>query len=186
MKNSWKTGRAGLALLAFGAAILAVFTATPANAATTDGASSSDNCGVIIETAEVICVPAGDDLHAAVMAATGKTVVIATPKRMPQAVGVSPASVFLLGKLFDDANFGGGSLEMYGYDSGCTSNTSFGFADIGSAWYGRVSSFLGYSNCQVKIFENTNFGGASYGFYGSSSYVGDAMNDRTKSVQFHS
>lgn len=48
----------------------------------------------------------------------------------------------------------------------------------------RISSFQGYSNCWVTLFENRNFGGASVGPRSSMSYVGDAMNNRASSIQW--
>jgi len=108
---------------------------------------------------------------------------------VPFSANTSRAAVastsYLLGRLYDDQNYGGSYLELYGSGSGCTSSNGFGFTNIGSAWYGRVSAFRGYSGCKVKIFANTGYSGASYGFYASSSYVGSAMNDKAKSVQFH-
>jgi hypothetical protein len=158
--------------------------ASPANAATADDAAES--CGVFIDTGETICVDAGQNLHAAVQAQTGRTIVTASGGLTTLArSAVSPSTSYLLGRLYDDKNYGGSYLELYGSGSGCTASNGFGFANIGSSWYGRVSAFRGYSGCRVKIFSSTSYGGSSYGFYASSSYVGSAMNDRARSVQFH-
>ncbi len=46
-----------------------------------------------------------------------------------------------------------------------------------------MSSFAGYSGCRVRIWEKTNFKGASLGYLASSKDVGSAMNDQTRSVQ---
>lgn len=54
-----------------------------------------------------------------------------------------------------------------------------------SGWNDRVSSFKSYGLCATRIWENTNFGGASYGFTVNSTYVGDAMNDRASSIQWN-
>ncbi|QDZ15894.1 hypothetical protein [Humibacter ginsenosidimutans] len=169
--------------------IVVLGAAVPAHADAVGDAGQ--NCGVFVDTGQTICVDAGQDLHAAVTADTGKTIVTAAtgasaPAAVSRAAVAAASTSYLLGRLYDDQNYGGSYLELYGSGSGCTSSNGFGFANIGSAWYGRVSSFRGYSNCEVKIFSSTSYGGSSYGFYASSSYVGSAMNDKARSVQFHS
>lgn len=168
-------------------AVAIVGLATPAQAATASVTDiPTENCGTFIETGLTICVTPGEDLHAAVKAETGQTILEGTTTgSSDRRLAATAAASYLLGKVYDDAGYGGGSKEFYGIGAGCNSSNGFGFADIGSAWYGRVSSFQGYSGCKVKIFEKTNYGGATYGFYSASTNVGAAMNDRTKSIQFH-
>ena len=175
-------------LAVVGGTLLTLSMAVPANAATTTGAADGgQDCGVFIDTGVTVCVPDGADLHAAVAQQTGRTIVIGTAKT-DAAAAASPLSTqttsYLLGRLYDDQNYGGSYEEFYGLNTGCSPSAGFGWVDIGSSWYGRVSAFHSYSSCKTKIFEKTNYGGATYGFYAHSSYVGDAMNDRTKSVQF--
>lgn len=179
--------RAGVLAIA-GAALLTLGMTAPANAASTSGTTGTDqDCGVFVGSDVTVCVPHGGDLHAAVRAQTGRIIVIAGT-RLAADAAAGPESVqtsYLLGRLYDDQNYGGSFEEFYGLGSGCTSSNGFGWADIGSSWYGRVSSFHSYSSCRTKIFANTDYGGASYGFHADSSYVGSTLNDRTKSVQFH-
>jgi hypothetical protein len=183
MKNmaSWRLGAAAVVLAActVGGAV------APANAAE----KPAEDCGMFIETGQVVCVPHGEDLHAAVLKETGKTIIVADGAVETAAAtaeiaasDVSPAASFLKARLYDDQNFGGSYFEVFG-SSACASGVPVGgVSDIGSGWYGRVTSIRGYANCDVKVYENTGYGGASYGYVSQSGYVGDAMNDRTKSV----
>jgi hypothetical protein len=183
-----KNVRASVLAIA-GSALLMVGITAPANAASTSGTLGADeDCGIFAGSNVTVCVPHGGDLHAAVKEQTGQTIVIGgTRAAAPAAAG--PDSVqtsYLLGRIYDDQNYGGSYYEFYGLGTGCTATASFQWPDIGSAWYGRVSSFHSYSACKTKIYETTGYGGASYGYYADSSYVGNAMNDRTKSIKFHS
>jgi hypothetical protein len=57
--------------------------------------------------------------------------------------------------------------------------------NVGTTWNDRISSFQGFSNCQIRIYENANFTGATDGAFTATDYVGDAMNDRTTSVRYY-
>lgn len=176
--------RAGL-LTTAGIAVL-MGMATPADAVTPTGpVGIHQDCGIFAGSNLTVCVPHGGDLHAAVKAQTGQTIVIGGTREAAAAGPDSAQTSYLLGRLYDDQGYGGSYEEFYGLGTGCTSTASFGWPDIGSSWYGRVSSFRSYSSCTTKIFSSTNYGGSSYGFHTDSSYVGNAMNDRTRSVQFH-
>ncbi|BBC33031.1 uncharacterized protein SGFS_043250 [Streptomyces graminofaciens] len=87
--------------------------------------------------------------------------------------------------LYQHANYGGASFTLTG-DYGCDTNADVdwqlsSFSPYG--WNDTVSSFLSYSDCETRLWEHDNFGGASYGAYVNSSYVGDAMNDKASSSQ---
>ncbi|HEY3548770.1 MAG TPA: hypothetical protein VGK17_22075 [Propionicimonas sp.] len=157
--------------------------------------SPGQDCGYFIETGATVCVPHGADLNGAIYAQTGKTVVemsangvtaLTAPESKPASSGmtVSPASnSFIIGKLFDDINYGGGSYEILASGPCASGTPTWYLNDVGSAWYGRVSSFQGYSNCNVTIYEGTYQTGAQLGPLSYSAWVGAAMNDRTKSVK---
>lgn len=155
--------------------------ATPSPSSTPSPSGAGQNCAYIVPVKQTVCAPVTEDLHAAVLKATGYQVLESTAASPQSSAGVTPASVFVLAKLYDDQNMGGSNYEVDG--SGACTSAVIGVGNIGSSWYGRVSSFAGYSNCRVKIWESTGYSGASLGFYASKSYVGDALNDRTKSVQ---
>lgn len=102
-------------------------------------------------------------------------------------VGVTTyATSYLLARLYDDADRTGVFYEITGA-APCDSNADVdaSVANIGSAWNDRVSSFQGYSSCEIRVYENASYTGASYGAFASSNYVGDPMNDRTTSVRLY-
>ncbi|MDX2604323.1 hypothetical protein PV379_41955 [Streptomyces caniscabiei] len=87
--------------------------------------------------------------------------------------------------LYQHSNYGGASFTLNG-DYGCDTNPDVDW-QLGSyspsGWNDMVSSFLGYSSCETRVWEHDNYGGANYGAYTNSGYVGDAMNDKTSSSQ---
>ncbi len=174
---------AGLAAVAVA---VSLFGAAPAaNAATSDPAGDAvQDCAFLTDTGQEVCVDHGDDLHAAVYDETGYTVIETqtAPSTAQIKAARAAAAVYVVAKLYDDANYGGGVKEIDASGS-CSGSTIWNVGDIGSGWYGRVSSFAGYSGCRVKIWEKVNFKGASLGYLASSKNVGSAMNDQTRSVQ---
>lgn len=98
---------------------------------------------------------------------------------------VSAASTYILVQLFENSNYTGDTFQFTGSSPCDTSSDLDRQANIPLSFNDRTSSFRSYSECQTRIYENTNYGGASYGAYTNSSYVGDAMNDRASSVRFY-
>ena len=100
------------------------------------------------------------------------------------------STTYVLAKLYDNNGRTGPYAEIDA-SGPCDTNSDVDWSttnigiDISTYWNDRISSFQGYSNCQIRIYENANFGGASYGTYTSSNYVGDAMNDRTTSLRYY-
>jgi hypothetical protein len=62
--------------------------------------------------------------------------------------------------------------------------TSITVGYVGNSWNDVISSSRGYNNCQLKHWEHANWEGRSTGWLSSASYLGDAMNDETSSLQF--
>ena len=130
------------------------------------------------------------------MSQMGTTSISAVPAGQTSASPVAAvpdagSGSFLLGKLYQNANFGGASQEIYG-TSGCAAPHTLASGwdwernlSQAPAFNDETSSFQGYSNCSVQLFENSNYTGATLGPLTSSSYVGDAMNDRTSAVRFY-
>jgi len=65
-----------------------------------------------------------------------------------------------------------------------TGNTDYQVSSMPAGWVNVVSSHRAYANCWVKHYENASWGGASVGYYGSRSYIGAAMDDRTSSERW--
>jgi hypothetical protein len=69
----------------------------------------------------------------------------------------------------------------------CTASTSdldFYVNSMPGGWNDVISSFHSYANCYTKLYEDNNRTGATYGYVGDSSYVGNAMNDRASSISW--
>ncbi len=150
------------------ALVLSVLLVAPASAAV--GTAPLPYCSVNVNTQVVTCAPTEAGLAAA----------------RHRAAVASLAPTYLLARLFDDANRTGVYYEVVA-SGPCDTNADLDWevANIGSAWNDRVSSFQGYSSCQVRVYENASYGGASYGTYTSTDNVGEAMNDRTTSMRFY-
>ncbi|MEV5508224.1 SGNH/GDSL hydrolase family protein [Streptomyces orinoci] len=91
----------------------------------------------------------------------------------------------ILSTEYKDRDFGGESLTIYD-DSGCTeSNSKHYYGEFPSGWDNTITSFKTFGTCQEKHFSEPNSKGDSVGWdVGAHDYIGDAMNDRTRSVQY--
>lgn len=174
---------------------LVVASALPAFAATSSDASenSLQNCALNLDTLVETCADADEDLSDAIYEKTGD-IVATTPDTIAplafattsattrSAAAATSATQIMVAKFWDKSDYSGNSFFMY-RSSGCTSSASpAGAPNIGSSWYGRVSSFKGYSGCRVKVWSNTSYSGSSYGYAASASSLG-SMDNKTKSVK---
>src|SRR4051812_29446336 len=171
-----------------------------AQTAAPDGAARAGHCVIDLSSSsrEAKCFRS---LRAAVMSATGgrvtdtpndvKTAMASThlARELNAASGRAGrlAVSYVLGIEYQHANWQGATLTFTG-NAPCTTtinDVDYSVPSIGYlGWNDVISSFRSFSNCWTKDYEHDNFGGASVGFVGSLSYIGDAMNDRTSSVQF--
>lgn len=78
--------------------------------------------------------------------------------------------------LFTNSGYGGSTFTIYDYDV-CTWEGD----QMISGWNDVVSSVQVGSTCGISLFENTFQSGAQLNVTSNTSYVGDAMNDRTSS-----
>lgn len=87
---------------------------------------------------------------------------------------------------YDGSGYGGASLLMeasYGCDSDLEHlDVDWQWPSLRFDWDDRINSGRGYSACQVKVFEETNYLGASLGYFQSDDDFG-AMNNETESVK---
>ncbi|MGC0415536.1 hypothetical protein [Embleya sp. AB8] len=104
----------------------------------------------------------------------------------PTSGTITPAAKtnVVIGITYWDSNFAGPSY-VYTAGNQCTDSTGdIDFqVNIQNDWQNRISSFVGFGNCYLKLWENTYWWGSSYGFSGSAGYLG-AMDDRAKSIQW--
>jgi hypothetical protein len=103
---------------------------------------------------------------------------------MARSSGSVTAASTVTAVFYDNSGYGGSTLTATN-SGGCDNFSDVDSQSLTPAFFNdRTSSFIGYSNCQVRIYENTNYSGASY-YAGSTSYVGNAMNDRMSSQRFY-
>lgn len=103
-----------------------------------------------------------------------------------QAIAISPLATYIIGQVWADDNYTDASWTFTASgDCDTNADVDWNVGSMPSGWNDRVTSFKSYGLCATKIWENTNYGGASLGFYVNRTYVGDAMNDRTSSIQWN-
>lgn len=204
-ENNGKKISAAAAVLAGGTLVLgALLTAGPASAATEEASAPPQACNLSLDTGRVDCFPLGTDVNAELERIYGIPVVsganaadykknfdAAQQQVTGRAAGgnVAPQSLqIVLGTIYDDLNYGGGSWSL-------TGSTNSGAACGGLTWTtnnlpywgwgGRVSSMQAASGCLMTGWEGTTAGsGASISTWGGLGYVGAALNDRINSLSW--
>jgi hypothetical protein len=146
-------------------------------------ATSDEHCGLLADSGEYACFSSIAEVDQWAEQEAGQ--------EAARGVAALAATSFLHAIFYEKNNKTGDSLSMYG-STACDNNADWDFQYgnfTANGWDNKISSFQGYSNCEVKLFEhdNANSGsaGSSYGPYASSNYVGDAMNDQASSARFY-
>ncbi len=173
--------------------VSAAAAASPPGAAAGPGAYQS--CTYSTSTRVFACYATFRDAIAAI--SHGRVTDITDPTKVTEedALRISTAGAgiqvdVLLGILYQHAQYGGATLVAHAA-SGCDSNQDtweYWYPSMPSGWNNIISSFTGYSGCEIKIYDATNancFSGPCMGPLLGISYVGDTMNDKTSSVTFH-
>jgi len=91
------------------------------------------------------------------------------------------AASVLIGTVYKDDNFSGGSYTFYG--AGSCSGVTYGFPSLTSDWQNSVSSAKAYSSCWVTLYDSPSYAGQRYNCTPSCSSL-PSFNDRTKSLVF--
>ncbi|MFF4159294.1 hypothetical protein [Streptomyces sp. NPDC001678] len=86
----------------------------------------------------------------------------------------------VLSTVYTDKDFGGSSLSFTG-SLGCRRYPEF--ANLYDGWNDSISS-TSSGQCDITLYQHSNFLGFSQTFRGGVPYVGDAMNDQASSVSF--
>ncbi|MFB6561916.1 hypothetical protein ACFCYH_24085 [Streptomyces sp. NPDC056400] len=95
--------------------------------------------------------------------------------------GTTTADAVQLGVIYTDSNYGGSALVLTG-GSGCQSgNGRDAQINLEGTWNNSVSSLTTLS-CWLELWDAPNTSGVHQEYQQSTSYVGDAMNDRASSV----
>jgi hypothetical protein len=141
------------------------------------------------QTQESLCVAAGQDLIAAVQREAGVTISIPagntvggetiTAGRAASAllVPASAQTATVVSAIYDDVNYGGGTLLMTATSSGC----GWYIANLGSfGWNDRASSFKSFAGCVTELWQNINFTGTHVG-YATNEASFPSFNDQASS-----
>ena len=165
------------------AAVVAAFVVVPAagaNAATTGEDPNGTFCAAEVQPlgtdeapADPTCFVTQDDLNAYLQS------IGAVSSGGIQAR--SAAATTVLGTLYQDVNYGGGSLTMWG--TGTCSGVTFGWTSMPSGWNDNVSSIIGSSTCWPTAYENSNYGGLKITCTPNCASM-STMNDKTSSMVF--
>jgi hypothetical protein len=148
------------------------------------------HCFTSLDYGQSVCVENEDDLIAAVEEETGLTVVTEAPlsssKTSKSLTSTSSARVaaaapsVLISRIYDDINYGGGSMSLAYSGANCASYT-YGVPNLGDyGWNGRVSAFRSYNGCRTALWSGTSYTGSSYGYQSSASSLG-SFNDDARS-----
>lgn len=146
------------------------------------------HCFTSLDYGQSVCVENEDDLVAAVKEETGLTLVeegaasrkTATSSTSSTARVASTASAVLISRIYDDINYGGGSMSLAYSGANCASYT-YGVPNLGDyGWNGRVSAFRSYNGCRTALWSGTGYTGSSYGYQSSASSLG-SFNDDARS-----
>lgn len=142
------------------------------------------------KSSEVVSYNCYSTFSQSISAATGGRIHLASSVR-PQDVtramlqtGESPNTTFIIGIEYKDSNYKGDTLSYGTSSGGCSPYQSFGVTSMPAGWDNVISSVAGdLDYCYwTVLWENTNYGGARLNVAGSTSYVGNAMNDQTSSI----
>jgi hypothetical protein len=95
----------------------------------------------------------------------------------------APAASGIVVMIGYDQTFFGGSSYIFTINSTCAGGLAHGTPNIGPDANDRITSVRSFANCSSILYEDDQFRGAHDSF-GIATYVGDAMNNRTTSIQW--
>jgi hypothetical protein len=145
------------------------------------------SCSLDLGTGTTVCVPAGQDLNAAVLTQAHLRVVVpgGAVGRTTSAVAVAESvqTVYVQAQLYSYSNYGGAMFQVTN-SSACNGSTVYQLTDLANYGFDNdTDSFRSFNNCSTKLWDGANLSGTSYGYYVNSTYVGDAMVNRASSLQ---
>ncbi len=94
---------------------------------------------------------------------------------------LAAAASVVLGTVYKDANYGGGSLTLWG-EGGCVGAT-FGFPSLASGWNNSISSAKGAGSCWLTLYTATSYGGTRLNCTPNCATIG-SLNDQVRSIVF--
>jgi hypothetical protein len=176
-------------------ALVAAFNVVSGGAATASPtqsgspSASTESCWIDVSTQESLCVPAGEDLIAAVKDDAGVSIsvpsgttvggIAVTPARNAAAllVPAAAATTTTVSAIYDDINYGGGTLLLTANAAGC----SWYVTSLGAyGWNDRASSFKSFAGCKTGLWQNDGFSGTHVGYTTNLASFG-SFNDQASS-----
>lgn len=169
-------------------AAAATVLALGAAAATANAAPAPRNCVLNIDSGSMQCY---GTFQEAVTASTNGRITDAPlsakyidqklANRLKGSSGTTQAEAVQLGVIYTDSNYGGSALVLTG-GSGCQSgNGRDAQINLEGTWNNSVSSLTTLS-CWLELWDAPNASGVHQEYQQSTSYIGDAMNDRASSI----
>ena len=140
--------------------------------------TSGDYCAVKIEplgSAQTPTAPVCFDTQAGV---DSYLEAVTAPSLARSAVATAST---VLGTVYRDANYSGGSLSLYGSRS--CSGVTFGFASLDGAWQNTISSAKAFAGCYVSLYTADSYGGTQLLCTPNCASLG-TLNDRVLSLVF--
>jgi len=95
---------------------------------------------------------------------------------------------YAIGTLWSDAGYTGSSTTYNTQNSSTCYGQTYTFSFPSLALNDQISSFAGSAACQVRLYDDINYGGGFYGYFDCRSNLAAAgvnFNDRASSVRFH-
>jgi hypothetical protein len=163
----------------FPSLVAAVVVASVLSLATTGAApaQSGEYCAVRIEpvgsTAEQAapsCFDSQAEVDAYLAQVTGA-----------HALSRAASTSVLIGTVYKDGNYGGGSYTFYG--AGSCVGVTYGFASLDPSWQNTISSAKAYASCWVTLYDAPSYAGSRYNCTPNCASL-PSFNDKTRSLVF--
>jgi hypothetical protein len=132
--------------------------------------------GSPVPRATPVCFDTQSEVDAYLAAITGDPRARSSAPAEPTAT----ASV-VLGTVYKDAGYAGGSLSFYG--GGACSGVTYGFPSLDPSWQNTISSAKAFASCWVSLYSATSYGGSQLLCTPNCSTLG-SLNDRVLSLVF--
>lgn len=162
--------------------------ASPVQADSAEGspvASDNPHCIASVDTGDIECFDTFDSAMAGAESQVGRSV--AEQEAAFAATSDEEMSTYdgniIIATLFVDRDFGGATYTLWGTGATCTNGGSYSH-DLPEDWHDRISSLNPWAGCEIRIYSEVDLEGDHDGPYRDNTpYVGDFMNDRTKSFR---
>jgi hypothetical protein len=114
----------------------------------------------------------------------GRTRPDLTEEMVSPSGGRGVEATYLLGIDYESSPYSGDS-KLWQASASCVGHNWQMSTLVGTGWNERISSAQGWSSCDIfRHWENPGYDGAVRTRTPNCSYIGDAMNDRTSSLQW--